>query len=473
MKTSTLSQTPPEAVPIDKLLQEQRAFFYSGQTLPLSFRKKQLVQLKKALQENEAAIYEALKKDFQKSPFETFVTEIAVLVSEIDFVLKHIDDWAAPKRVASSLLNFPSSDYVYPQPFGVCLIIGAWNYPLHLTIAPAIPAIAAGNCVVLKPSELSPHTSALIKQLTDRYFDPRFMATVEGGVEVSQKLLEQAWDKIFFTGSTRVGKIVMEAAAKHLTPVVLELGGKSPAVIDASANIETAAKRIIWGKMVNAGQTCVAPDFVLVHEEVKELFLHHAVKYIKEFYGEEPELSPDFPRIVNSRHFERLSKLLERTKGRVVHGGQLDATQLYIAPTIVDGVGWDDSLMEEELFGPILPVLTFTDIYEVMHRLQRMPHPLSMYIFTNDKKTEQLLIERVPFGGGCVNDVVVHLANHHLPFGGIGPSGMGNYHGKYGFDAFTHYKGIVKHATWLDVPLRYAPYEGKLNMVKKLVKWIL
>lgn len=455
------------------LVQQQREYFYSGHTLPISFRKAQLSKLRKALTSYEARICDALMKDFQKSHFETFVTEIAVLHAEIDFALKHLDEWAAPRRVPSSLLNFPSSEYVYPQPFGVCLIIGAWNYPVHLTLAPAIPAIAAGNCLVLKPSELAPHASAVIREMTEEYFSPEFLCTLEGGADLAEELLAQQWDKIFFTGSTRIGRVVMQAAARHLTPVVLELGGKSPAIVDNTANLDLAAKRIVWGKMVNAGQTCVAPDFVVVQQESRELLLHHLVKYIKQFYGEEPELSTDLPRIINSRHFERLSALLQRTQGHIVYGGQTDPTQYYIAPTIVDQVDWDDALMEEELFGPILPVLTYQDADQLLWRLQRMPHPLALYIFTSNKKFEQEVIARVPFGGGCVNDTVVHLANQHLPFGGIGPSGMGNYHGKHGFDAFTHYKSIVKHATWIDPPIRYAPYQGKLPTVKKLLRWIL
>ncbi|WP_207433076.1 aldehyde dehydrogenase [Sabulibacter ruber] len=459
--------TPP---PPDQLVQQQKAFFATGQTRPLEFRLRMLHRLQKAIQKEEKAIIAALAADFGKPPFETFATEIAILLSEIKFLTKHLRKWVKPKKVKSSFLNFPSKDYIYPEPYGVALVIGAWNYPFQLTLSPMLGAIAAGCCAILKPSELTPATSQLTARLLQEHFPPEYITVVQGGPEVSQALLEQPLDKIFFTGSVPVGKIVAQAAAKQLIPVTLELGGKSPCIIDETADLAVVAKRIVWGKFINAGQTCVAPDYLLVQETVEAPLLEQLASTIKEFYGTNPAQSPDFARIINDRHFQRLKGLLEGVT--VYVGGETDASSRYIAPTLLSNITWDQPIMQEEIFGPLLPVLTYRFLPEAIQQVNARPKPLALYFFTNDKNAKEMVLTQTSSGGACINDTVSHLANPYLPFGGVGTSGYGNYHGKASFEAFSHQKSVLQKPSKPDMPLRYPPYASKFNWMRRAFRWI-
>lgn len=452
------------------VISQQQVFFERGQSRDISFRKEQLQKLKSILQNNEEEFYQTLHADFKKPAFETYGTELLVTYLEIDHILSNLSGWAKPKRVNSSLLNFPSKSQIHPQPYGVVLVIGAWNYPMHLAINPALGAMAAGNCTILKPSELTPHTSSLLAELINQNFDPGYLHVIEGGAEETQALLSQSLDYIFFTGSTRVGKIIMKSAAENLTPVTLELGGKSPAIVDHTTDLPLAAKRITWGKFINAGQTCVSPDYVYIHESVRDKFCALVEEQIRKFYGADPQKSEDYARILNRKHFERLKAFINPEK--VLFGGEIHEEELYIAPTVMMEISWEDPVMQEEIFGPILPVLTYQDLDEVISEVKSRPKPLALYIFSSDRGTQQRIIEEIPFGGGCINDTVVHLANLELPFGGIGQSGFGNYHGKASFDLFSHPKSIMKKSTWLDVPVRYPPYDGKMKWLKRIAKFI-
>lgn len=452
---------------VKELVADQHAFFNSNKTKEVSFRINRLKQLKAILKQREQDFIKAIKKDFQKPPLESYGTEIGFLYSEIDHILRHIKQWNKPERVWGSLINFPSRSYIYRQPYGVSLVIGAWNYPLLLSLSPALGSIAAGNCTIIKPSEISAHTSSLLAEVINSNFDRGYLKVIEGAAETTQQLLSEPLDYIFFTGSTRVGKIIMQEAAKQLTPVTLELGGKSPAIVHSDADIKTAAKRITWGKFLNAGQTCVAPDYIYVHKDLKKPLLKHLVQEITAFYGPDPRESSDFARIINNKHFNRLKGYLDN--GTIVAGGQTDEQNLYIAPTILDEVEWDDDVMQEEIFGPILPVITFEELSVAINDIRSRPTPLSLYLFTDNKDIEEKIIKELPFGGGCINDTIAHLGNLNLPFGGLGQSGFGNYHGKSSFDIFTHKKSIMKKPTWLDNPMRYAPYSGKLKWLKKII----
>lgn len=448
------------------ILDKQKAFFLSGKTKDVSFRIHQLKVLQSIISENEKELFDAVYADFKKPEFESFATELGVVHAEIKNAIKNIRKWTKPKKVGSTLVNFPSRNYIYPEPYGVSLIIGPWNYPLLLLLTPLIGAIAAGNCVVLKPSELTPHTSKAIADLFKGFFDEDYIRVVTGGVEETQDLLNQPFDYIFFTGSTRVGKIVMQAAAKHLTPVTLELGGKSPAIIHKDVNIKVAAKRIVWGKYVNAGQTCVAPDYLYVHSEIKDAFFEALKKCVENAYGKDPKKSPDFARIINDVHFQRLHGYLNN--GTTLFGGDIDVYDHYIAPTALTDISWEDPIMQEEIFGPILPIMEYSNLDNALAEIESRPKPLAMYIFTRSEQVEKKIIKRIPFGGGAVNDTVEHLANHHLPFGGVGASGMGAYHGKFSFDTFTHYKGIMKKGFVINIPLKFAPYKGKFKWIRKV-----
>jgi|JI8StandDraft_2_1071088.scaffolds.fasta_scaffold07250_5 aldehyde dehydrogenase (NAD+) len=458
------------ANPIKDLIARQKSFFKTHKTKEVAYRLEKLNLLQRSIERHKEDIFEALHKDFRKSNFESFVSEVALVIDEIKVMKENLKDWARPKSTRGSILNFPSTNYLYPEPYGTVLVIGAWNYPFQLTVLPAVGAIAAGNTVVIKPSELPPHTSKIIKVIMQEAFEEEYVGVIEGGVEETQTLLKERFDKIFFTGSTAVGKIVAKAAAEHITPVTLELGGKSPCIVDEDADLDVTAKRIVWGKFLNGGQTCVAPDYVLAHKNIRSLLVNKMSACITEFYGENPQQSEDFPRIINQRHFERLKKYLNN--GIVVKGGETDEKELYIAPTLLDGITWDDAIMQEEIFGPILPILEFSDLDVVIEDLKYKEKPLACYYFgKSDSKQEQVL-ENVSFGGACINDTVVHLANSHLPFGGVGNSGMGGYHGKYSFDNFTHYKAVLKKPFWLDIPLRYPPYKGKLGLLQQVFKWL-
>ncbi len=452
---------------IQLCMSEMRDFFQTGTTLDVSWRKKQLKALRASISKHESAILKALHEDLGKSDFEGFATELGIVYSEIDQHLKHLDAWSRPKRVRSTILSFPSRSYIIKQPLGVVLIMSPWNYPFQLTIAPLVAALAAGNCVVVKPSRYSSHTSAVIAEILSKTFPSEYISTFEGGSEMNTALLNYRFDHIFFTGSPTVGKIVMQKAARFLTPVTLELGGKSPAIIDEGTNLSLAAKSIVWGKLLNAGQTCIAPDYVLVRSELKERFLEELITAIQSMYGTNPLNNSEFPKIINQKHFTRLTELLGG--GTLVYGGQLDPKLMKIAPTILTEPDLESPLMTDEIFGPILPVIAFDRFDEAFDFVERREHPLALYYFGKNKQNEKRVVESLLYGGGCINDTVLHLSNPHLPFGGVGASGMGSYHAQVGFMTFSHTKSILKKYTFLDVPLRYAPFKGKLSLLKRLM----
>lgn len=425
-----------------------------------------LKTLQKSIIAHESEIFDALKKDLNKSPFEAYETEVGITLQELQYVIKHVRSWAKPERVKTPLLHFKSTSFILSEPYGVVLIMSPWNYPLQLSIAPLIGSIAAGNCTLIKPSAYSPATSAVIAKIVRECFDEGFVAVIEGGREANQALLKEKFDYIFFTGSVEVGKTVMAAAAENLTPVTLELGGKSPCIVDCNTNLEITARRIVWGKCLNAGQTCVAPDYLLVHKDVKNDLLNSMKKYIAEFYGQHPHKSEDLPKIINRKHFDRVKELLNC--GKTVVGGQYDEKTLKISPTILDDVSWDEPVMQEEIFGPVLPVLEFDDLSQVIETVNKRPKPLALYLFTTSKQTEKKILENIPFGGGCINDTIVHLATSYMPFGGVGESGMGGYHGRWSFDTFSHKKSILKKSNLIDIKLRYPPYRDKLSLLKKM-----
>ena len=451
--------------------QRQRAYFQTGATRSVAFRRAQLERLAGALERHEAALLAALKADLGKSPGQGYASEFGLVQTEIRHALRHLSRWAAPRRCRTPWFVAPARGWVQPEPLGVALILGAWNYPVQLLIAPLVSAIAAGNCVVLKPSELAPRTAKAITQLIHGCFEEQLVTVVNGGADVAAALLGERFDKIFFTGSTRVGRLVMAAAAKHLTPVTLELGGKCPAIVCADAAIALAARRIAWGKFMNAGQTCVAPDFVLVAREAREPFAAAMKGALHGFYGDDPARCEDYGRIVNQAHFERLVNYLR--DGKVVHGGQHDVKDLFIGPTILADVSPNAAVMQEEIFGPILPVLEFERLDEALAMLRDRPSPLALYVFTRDRATETRVLANVRSGGACVNDVVSHMIGTGLPFGGMGASGMGAYHGRASFEAFSHQRSVLRRATWLDTPFRYPPQKLSLAGLKRAMRFLL
>lgn len=455
-----------------KLTEAQKQFFETGRTRDLAFRICQLQLLADAMRKNETVLEEALKKDLGKSAFESYATEIGFVLADIRYTIQNLQKWSAPKRVGTPLYLFPGKSKIQKEPYGSVLILGPYNYPVQLLAEPLIGAIAAGNCAVLKPSELTPHVSKAMYQIVHSTFKEEYIACVEGGVEVNQELLSQKFDYIFFTGSERVGRIVMKAAAENLTPVTLELGGKSPVIIEKTANIKEAARRIAWGKLMNAGQTCVAPDYVLVDESRKQQFLTEMKNAFFHLYGKEIKKNPHFGRIVNERHMERLQKILEQDAKYLFCGGEADALQRYIEPAILDlGKDQNAASMQEELFGPILPVLSYHKLEDAVRFVNKRAKPLALYLFTKKRSAERFVLERVSSGGVCVNDTISHLINPDLPFGGVGASGMGQYHGKYSFDTFTHEKSVFyKPADW-NLPVCYPPFtKGKMNLVKFFLK---
>ncbi len=445
----------------------QREYFFEGKTKNLGFRIQQLKLLKKIIIRHEKDIMLALKKDLNKSKFETYETEIGFVLSELSYVIKNLPKWARCKRVRTPLTNFLSTSYSYPEPYGVTLIMSPWNYPFQLTITPLIGSIAAGNCTILKPSAYSPNTSDLIDKLISKYFDKSFITVVKGGREANNTLLEQKFDYIFFTGSPTVGKVVMKAASKHLTPVTLELGGKSPCIVDKTANIDLSAKRIIWGKLLNAGQTCIAPDYVFVHESVKDKLIDRMKNYIHEFYGNDISNNPEYPKIISEKHFNRLNSLIENEN--ILFGGESNKETGQIAPSLLDNVSEDSPVMKEEIFGPILPILEYKNINNVINFINSRPKPLALYLFSNNKTTHKRIVRNISFGGGCINDTIVHFASSYMPFGGVGESGMGGYHGKTSFDTFSHKKSIVKKSNLVDLTLRYPPYKNKLKILRRFL----
>ncbi len=443
-------------------------FYSAGMTLPHSFRMKQLQKLKTMLLEYEEELYEALYADLGKSRFESWETEIGPVLQEISYAQRHLKSWMKPRRAKTSILHFPSSGKMIPEPYGTVLILSPWNYPVQLTLMPLAAAIAAGNCAVLSLPTASMHTSRVLEKLLADAFAEEHVRTYLGDIPTNTELLKEPFDYIFFTGSPRVGKIVMEAAAKNLTPVTLELGGKSPCIVDRTADIQLAARRIVWGKSLNSGQTCVAPDYILAEQSVKGRLCTALAEEYQKLYGNDPINNPDYPKIINGQHFERLVSLLEGQK--IISGGRYDRESRKMELTVLDSPDVHAPVMEEEIFGPILPVLSYETLDEVKRFVNSRPKPLALYLFTRSEETERRVMEEIPFGGGCVNDTVVHLVNHSLPFGGVGNSGMGRYHGKFGFDTFTHYKGVLKKGNWLDLPVRYPPYGEKLGLLKKMMK---
>lgn len=445
----------------------QREFFATGKTKSYEFRKTQLEKLERLIKEHDQIILDALHKDLRKPAIEAFGSEVLVTTSEIKYILKHLRAWMKPQKVSTPLNLFPSSSYIHTEPLGVVLIVAPWNYPFSLTIQPLLGAIAAGNCAILKPSEHTPNTSRVIAQIINNNFDPSFITVIEGGIETNQALLAEKFDHIFFTGGTAIGKIVMAAAAKHLTPVTLELGGKSPCIVDATCDLEITAKRIIWGKFYNCGQTCIAPDYLLVQKSIKPILLEKLISYIKTFFGDNPQQSADLGRIVNERQFDRLVGLLD--EGKILIGGQHDRGDRYIAPTLIDQVSPDAKVMADEIFGPILPILEYDQIEEAIALVNAQPKPLALYLFSKNEQLQQRIVQEVAYGGGCFNDIILHVGNPELPFGGVGNSGIGNYHGKASFDTFSHRKSILKNSFRFDLKWRYPPYTMSLETLKKFI----
>ncbi|MGF1671587.1 MAG: aldehyde dehydrogenase family protein [Balneolaceae bacterium] len=453
---------------MEDLVRKQKEYFRSGETRSYEFRKIHLETLRRLLTDNESILCEAVYSDFGKPYFEAYSTEIVTVRHEIDFHLKHLKSWVKPETVGNSLLTFPSRNYIRYQPFGTVLIIGAWNYPIHLIFQPLIGSLSAGNTAVLKPSEMAPATASLISELTGHYYSPEYITVVEGGAETNQQLLQQPFDKIFFTGSTRVGKIVMKAAAEQLIPLTLELGGKSPAIVHKDADIDLSAKRIWWGKCINAGQTCVAPDYAMVHEDIAEKFVVSTKKVLNDFYSGVPIFKEGYTRIINQNHYDRLISLLKGCD--ILHGGISDENKRMIEPTLVKG-GREDEIMEDEIFGPILPLLTYSDSNDLISYVSSKPSPLALYLFTNSDELEEKVLQSIPFGGGCINDTISHLGNPNLPFGGVGSSGFGYYHGKHSFETFSHKQAILKKPAWPDPDFRYPPYtESKFKWIKRLLR---
>ena len=453
---------------INSLVNRQRKYFQTGATLPVSTRISALRRLYDAISKHEKEINEALRKDLGKSGFESYMCENGMVLEELSYMLKHTPRFAREKRVRTPLAQFHSRSCQKPSPYGVTLIMSPWNYPFMLTLSPLADALAAGNTAVVKPSAYSPHTSDVILRILSQCFEPKYVAVVTGGRAENTCLLREHFDYIFFTGSQTVGKEVMRNAAEHLTPVTLELGGKSPCIVDQTANIKLAARRIVFGKYLNCGQTCVAPDYIYCHRSVKDKLVSEVKKQIQKQYGKQPLSNPDYGKIINEKHFDRILGLIDKKK--VVHGGSSDRKALRIEPTVLDNVTFSDAVMQEEIFGPVMPILVFDSLDEVIRNVNAMPHPLALYLFTSDNAAAKKVTSRCGFGGGCINDTIIHLATTEMGFGGFGESGMGAYHGKIGFDTFSHYKSIVDKKTWIDLPMRYQPYR---KMHEKMVRFFL
>ena len=446
-----------------------RDFYNTGATRSFSFRKKQLQKLKAVIVQYEQKIYKALHDDLKKSPEECWVTENGFVLAEINNVLKHLDGWMQPESAGTNLVNLPSKSYVMAEPLGVVLLVSPWNYPFQLLFTPMIGAMAAGNCIVMKSSEFAPATSAVMKQMIEETFDQQYILFTEGdgAVVVPEMMNNFVFDHVFYTGSTAVGKIIYQMAANNLVPVTLELGGKSPCVVESDADIKVAAKRIAMTKFSNAGQMCVAPDHVLVHSSVKDALITEMKNVLQKFFGDDPQSSEYYGKIINERQFDRLIKYF--TDGKIIHGGKTDKTKLYIEPTLITDVSVDNAIMRDEIFGPILPIISFDTMDEALSIIAKNKNPLAFYIFTSTKEKEKKWLNAVAFGGGCVNNASWHLTNHNLPFGGRGFSGTGHYHGKYSFDTFSHKKAIMKTPTWFDPSVKYPPFKGKM----KLFKWVI
>ncbi|GMT45537.1 MAG: aldehyde dehydrogenase [bacterium] len=456
-----------ENTSLQTLFERQQLFFASGKTRDLLFRKEALKKLRSAILMHEEELYEALHKDLHKSPFESYATEIGFVLDELRFHLKKLHKWVKPKRVRSSIVSFPARGYKTYEPLGTVLIIAPWNYPFQLMMAPLIGAISAGNTIIIKPSEIAENTALVIEKIINSSFEKEYIHVAAGGVDVSQTLLKFKFDHIFFTGSPRVGKIVMQSAAKQMVPVTLELGGKSPCIVDETAPLKLTARRIVWGKFLNAGQTCIAPDYLYVHEKVKEPLIKELKKAIKKAYGEDAGKSPDFPRIITRANMERLTILLDGAK--ITYGGHYNKEEKYFEPTILDEVNFDLPVMQQEIFGPILPVLTFKDTEKIIAYINAHPRPLALYVFSKNSRFRKKIIDSIPAGGVTVNDTLMHIASNRLPFGGVGNSGTGKYHGYFSFETFSNAKPVVYRGIWIDIPIRYAPYGKKLKIIKYLM----
>ena len=453
---------------ISQRLEQQRAFFDTNRTIDIKFRKEALKKLRNAIKINEKKIIDALYNDLRKHEFEAYTNEISIVVNEISYHLKNLRCWSKNKRVRTNLANVFASNHISSDPHGVVLIMSPWNYPFQLLLNPLVGAISAGNCAILKPAEFAVHTSAVIADIISEIFPPEYISLFKGGKDVNQALLKEKFDYIFFTGSPVLGKIVMQAASEHLTPVTLELGGKNPCIVNDCANIEVSAKRIAWGKFLNNGQTCISPDYLLVHESVKNELITQLQKHIKAFYGSNPADSQSYGRIINKHHFDRLVKLINSSS--VVFGGGYNADDLYIEPTILDKVSLSDAIMQEEIFGPLLPILEYKSVDEAMQIINSNQSPLAFYIFADKKSFINNIINKIKAGGICINDTVMNFVNHRLPFGGSGNSGMGQYHGKYSFDTFSRKRAILKQPTIIDIPLRYPPFsKWQLKFIKKIL----
>ncbi|MBT4959587.1 MAG: aldehyde dehydrogenase [Flavobacteriaceae bacterium] len=455
---------------IKNIINKQRAFFNSKKTFDIQRRKELLKNLKKEIENNEKEIENALFKDLGKSEGESYLTELHFIYSELNIAIKNIDKWVKRKSVRSSLLNFPSSDYIIAQPYGITLHISPWNYPFQLSIAPLIGAIAAGNTVILKPSEYSINTSLVLEKIIDNVFPEDLVKVIQGGPEEATELLNYRWDYIFFTGSLNVGKIVAEKAAKFLTPTTLELGGKNPCIIDETASIKVTAKRIVWGKFINCGQTCIAPDFLIVNEKIKNKLVNEIINQIKHIYGDDAQVSDSYGRIISKKHIDFLSSLLNNEN--IIYGGKIDSENKYFEPTLVEITDFNSNLMKQEIFGPILPIYKYKDFNEIDEIISRYKDPLALYIFTKKRKFGEKFLNNYSFGGGAINDTVVHIANDRLPFGGVGNSGMGKYHGESTFKTFSHFKPYISKPFWIDLPLRYPPFKKKISFLKKVLKLI-
>ena len=458
------------ATDVESMIASQHQFYFSGKTRNAEFRKEMLTKLRDAILENEDAITEALQKDLGKSQFEAYVTEIGFVLSSISQMLKNVDAWMKPESVKTPIHLQPAKSFVVREPYGSVLIIGPFNYPFQLVMEPLVGAIVGGNCAIVKPSESATHTVKIVNKIISETFPPEYIRVVEGEREETSALIHAPFDYIFFTGSVAVGKVVMKAAAERLTPVTLELGGKSPTIVDQTANLVNAAERIVWGKFLNTGQTCVAPDYLLVHHSVKEEFVEILMDTIQRYYGNDAEESPDYGRIINNRQFDRLAGIIEKEWPQIIYGGDFDRSSLFIEPTLLDRVSWDSPSMQDEIFGPVLPILTYDNLGEAIHRVRALPKPLAAYMFTENEQAANYFIESLSFGGGCINDTVSHVGNTNLPFGGVGSSGMNAYHGKESFDVFTHAKSMMQRSTKIPMRLALPPYENKLKLVKPLIR---
>ena len=454
----------------ENILESQRRYLSEKGTIDVNTRIENLKKLKSVIKKYENEIVDALNKDLGKHIFEAYSNEVGFVYSSIDYFIKNIKTWTKVTKVKNDVAQLPGKSYIYKSHYGAVLIIGPYNYPFQLLIEPLIGAIAGGNTVILKPSEYATNTEEIVKKIINEAFDENYIAVVTGDYKVNSELLDLQFDYIFFTGSVNVGKIVMEKAAKHLTPVTLELGGKSPVIVDKSANLKVSARRIMWGKLINAGQTCVAPDYLLAHEDIYEELIKELTNAIIEFYGQDIKNNKDFGRIINERHMNRLSNILEHDKDKIVFGGEVDFKERYISPTILRDVKLTDRVMGEELFGPILPVIKYKDVEDLKYYISKNKNPLALYAFSEDENFSEDIITRFSFGGGCINDTISHVASSNLPFGGIGPSGTGSYHGKASFDTFTHTKSIVKKSTKIDLKLVFPPYKNKINLIKNIMK---